>query len=47
MGEIQEDYENLPHQLAESVFDQRLLKCEISIEEPIALIGHDGFREGL
>lgn len=48
MGEIQRNHENLPHCMAKGVSDQRLLKkSEFSVEEPIALIGHDGFCEGL
>lgn len=42
------NHENLPHCMAKGVSDQRLLKkSEFSVEEPIALIGHDGFCEGL
>ena len=48
MGEIQRNHENLPHCMAKGVPNQRLLKnSEFSVEEPIALIGHDGFCEGL
>ena len=47
-GKFKEILRIYPHRLAQSVPYQRLLKkCEFPIEEPIALIGHDVFCEGL